>query len=38
MAVVTTIMTSPLFDWVMGKKPLSEHEPETSMKDAHPLI
>jgi Kef-type K+ transport system membrane component KefB len=39
MAVVTTIMTSPLFDWVMGKKPLSEREPEpASMKDAHPLI
>jgi Kef-type K+ transport system membrane component KefB len=39
MAVLTTIMTSPLFDWVMGKKPLPEHGAETSsMKDAHSLI
>jgi Kef-type K+ transport system membrane component KefB len=39
MAVVTTIMTSPLFDLVMGKKPLSEHGSESeTVDDAHPLI
>jgi Kef-type K+ transport system membrane component KefB len=39
MAVVTTIMTSPLFDWVMGKKPLPDQEPASaSVNDAHPLI
>jgi Kef-type K+ transport system membrane component KefB len=40
MAVVTTVMASPLFDWVMGKDEFPvEPDPSTqSVKDAHPLI
>jgi Kef-type K+ transport system membrane component KefB len=41
MAVVTTLMTSPLFDWLIGgKRPEVEPEPEVapaSFEDAHPL-
>ena len=37
-AIVVPI-SPPLFDWVMGKKPLLEHEPApAAVNDAHPLI